>query len=227
MTYPNIHPATFISRPNRFIAYCLLNGERVVAHVKNTGRCKELLVEGCTVYLTKSDNPARKTLYDLVAVRKGDLLINMDSQAPNELALEWVRGGLLSDSATVKREVRFGDSRFDLYFEEGDRKGFIEVKGCTLEREGIAYFPDAPTERGVKHINELIRAKAAGYEAYILFVIQMKGVKEFRPNRETHPEFAEALIRAEQSGVKLLAYDCITDIGEEWIDNPVKIVLDN
>ncbi len=225
MIYPNIHPAIFISRPNRFIAHCLLDGEEVVCHVKNTGRCKELLIEGCRVYLTESDSPTRKTKYDLVAVQKGDMLINMDSQAPNELAYEWLRGGLLSEDATVRREVRFGDSRFDLYFEDGDRKGFIEVKGCTLERDGIALFPDAPTQRGVKHIRELIKAKEAGYEAYILFVIQMKGVSEFRPNRDTHPEFADALIDAKRAGVNILAYDCETEVGRVRVDERVKVSL--
>ncbi len=225
MIYPNIHPAIFISRPNRFIAHCLLDGEEVVCHVKNTGRCKELLIEGCRVYLTECDSPTRKTKYDLVAVQKGYMLINMDSQAPNELAYEWLRGGLLSEDATVRREVRFGDSRFDLYFEDGDRKGFIEVKGCTLERDGIALFPDAPTQRGVKHIRELIKAKEAGYEAYILFVIQMKSVSEFRPNRDTHPEFADALIDAKRAGVNILAYDCETEVGQVRVDERVKVSL--
>ncbi len=222
MIYPNIYPATFISRPNRFIAHCIVDGEEVVCHVKNTGRCKELLVEGYRVYLTKSDNPARKTQYDLVAVQKGDMLINMDSQAPNQLAYEWITA---NSNAALKREVTFGGSRFDLYFEDGDRRGFIEVKGCTLERNGIAMFPDAPTERGIKHIRELIKAKESGYEAYILFVIQMKGVTEFRPNAKTHPEFAKALRDAHDAGVGILAYDCKTDIGEVWVDNAVRIQL--
>lgn len=225
MKYKHIIPARFISRPNRFIAYCEVDGVTETVHVKNTGRCRELLLPDTRVYLSVSDNPARKTKYDLVAVEKirqnGEaVLINMDSQAPNEMAYEWLKKTV--PGASIKREVRFGNSRFDLYFEDGDRRGFIEVKGCTLEQDGIAMFPDAPTERGVKHIYELIEAKNAGYEAYVLFVIQMKGIGRFEPNSQTHPEFAKALKTAQEAGVKVLAYDSIVTPDSAEIDAPVE-----
>lgn len=213
--YNKIKVAEFVDRPNRFIANVLVDGASCVAHVKNTGRCRELLVPGCTVILSESDNPARKTKYDLIAVykvrrNKPPLLINMDSQIPNDVAEEWLKSGcLFSKSAVFKREVTFGKSRFDFYVEDGDLKSFVEVKGVTLENDGVAMFPDAPTERGVKHLNELSEAIEHGYDAYILFIIQMKDIKAFRPNDATHKAFGDALRAARKRGVKILALDCL------------------
>ena len=228
MQYKTILKAVFLSRPNRFIAHVKLNGETVIAHVKNTGRCKELLVPGCTVYLAVSNNPARKTLYDLIAVEKAreggePLLINMDSQIPNDAAAEWLPvSGLFSEIAVIRREFTHGDSRVDFYVEDGARKAFIEVKGCTLEAGGVALFPDAPTERGVKHLRHLIRAASGGYEAYVLIVIQMKDVSVFRPNEATDPAFAQALREAKEAGVKIIAMDCLVRPDEMRIDSPIK-----
>lgn len=228
MRYPNIHPAVFLERPNRFIAHVDLDGETVVAHVKNTGRCKELLVPGAAVYLEQSDNPARKTLYDLIAVEKGagKRLINMDAQAPNKVFAEWASGGRFVPGLTLLRpETTFGQSRFDFYWEAGDRRGFVEVKGCTLERDGAAYFPDAPTERGVKHVEELMAARRAGYEAALVLVIQMKGVAFWSPNDVTHPAFGDAVRRAPQAGVRILAYDCNLTPDSLEINDPVEVRL--
>lgn len=209
MTYDNIHEAVFLDRPNRFIAHILLNGQKQVCHVKNTGRCKELLLPGAEIFVQHSANPARKTAYDLIAVRKGERLINMDAVAPNKVFGEWLSaGGPGYVPELIRPECVHGDSRFDFYFEHGGRKAFAEVKGVTLEDDGVVRFPDAPTERGVKHLHGLIRCVQEGFEAYAVFIIQMKGVKYFEPNRATHPEFAEALIQAAQAGVKLLALDC-------------------
>lgn len=206
MKYPNIFKAKFISRPNRFIAYAELNGETVVCHVKNTGRCKELLVPGCEVYLTESDNAARKTKYDLVAVRKSGELFNMDSQAPNIAAGEYLKK--IYPSALIRPETSFGKSRFDFYIENGDEKIIVEVKGVTLEKNGVALFPDAPTERGVKHIKELTEYAEKGYKTQILFVIQTENIKSFSPNDETHKEFGDALRFAQQNGVTVTAVNC-------------------
>ncbi len=217
MKYKNVIEAEFMSRPNRFIARVKINGVEETVHVKNTGRCKELLVPGAKVYLEPETNPARKTKYDLIAVEKrldnGEAkLINMDSQIPNAVAGEWLpESGLFSKSAKYKREVGFGNSRFDFYVEDGERKAFLEVKGVTLENDGAVLFPDAPTERGVKHLNELAYCIECGYEAYLLFVVQMKNVKYFTPNTKTHPEFAEALWAAYQKGVKIFAFDCVVE----------------
>ena len=209
MTYDNIHEAVFLDRPNRFIAHILLNGQKQVCHVKNTGRCKELLLSGAEIFVQHSANPARKTAYDLIAVRKGERLINMDAVAPNKVFGEWLSaGGPGYVPELIRPECVHGDSRFDFYFEHGGRKAFAEVKGVTLEENGVVRFPDAPTERGVKHLHGLIRCVQEGFEAYAVFIIQMKGVKYFEPNRATHPEFAEALIQAAQAGVKLIALDC-------------------
>ena len=221
----------FISRPNRFIAEVSVNGRTENVHVKNTGRCRELLVPDSKVYLYRSDNTSRKTAYDLVAVEKqtddrGTVLINMDSQAPNNAVEEWLtEGSLFGRDAEVRREYKWGDSRFDFFIASGERKILLEVKGVTLESGGTAMFPDAPTERGLKHVHELIRCMDHGYEAYIMFVIQMKGVNLFRPNNATHPVFAEALSEAESAGVKILAYDCIVSPDSMRIDSPVKIKL--
>ncbi len=230
MKYQNVIKAKFIARPNRFIAFCEVDGKKETVHVKNTGRCRELLVPIATVYLAVSDNPERKTKYDLIAVEKessrGNIMINMDSQAPNAAAYEWISsGGYFGDGATVRREVTYGKSRFDLYVEQGERRAFVEVKGVTLENDGVASFPDAPTERGIKHVNELIAAKNDGYEAYILFVVQMKGVHTFKPNDETHKAFGDALRNASESGVKFLVYDCVVSPDEMVVDEPVEVNL--
>ena len=206
MRYDNITHAVFLKRPNRFIAEVDIDGHTETVHVKNTGRCKELLVPGCEVWLTAPGTPDRKTKYDLVAVRKKcGVFFNIDSQAPNKVVNEW-----LSEQKYTKvcPEYRYGDSRIDFYMERDDDKYLMEVKGCTLEIDGIGYFPDAPTKRGVKHIRELIRAKAAGYHAILAFVIQMDGITEVRANVETHPEFGEALDDARRSGVEVLFLTC-------------------
>ncbi len=209
MRYENIEEARFESRPNRFIAYVRTDGGREKVHVKNTGRCRELLTENAAVYLNKSDNPGRSTRYDLVAVKKGGRLINMDSQAPNKAVQEWLeKGGLFSDTAVIRPETTYGGSRFDFYVETSGDKIFIEVKGVTLEQDDVVLFPDAPSERAVKHVMELAEAVKAGYQAYVIFVVQMENVKYFTPNRKTHPEFAKALILAREAGVKILACDC-------------------
>ena len=210
-----IKEGVFLSRPNRFIAYVMVDGREEKCHVKNTGRCRELLVPGCKVYLEESENPNRSTRFDLVATEKkiGDssILINMDSQAPNSVVEEWLRKGeLFGEKAEVKREVTYSDSRFDFSItDESGRISFLEVKGCTLEKNGVVMFPDAPTERGVKHVKELIKAKKEGYGAYILILVQMCGVKYFVPNWDTHPAFGEALREAERNGVVILCYDSI------------------
>ena len=231
MTYSKVVKGEFLSRPNRFIAKVKIKDETHTVHVKNTGRCKELLVPNSTVYLAEADNPNRKTKYDLIAVEKrvefGDtLLINMDSQIVNAAAEEWLKKGeLFGKDAIIRREVTFCKSRFDFYIETKNRKIFLEVKGVTLENRGVASFPDAPTERGIKHIKELITCCNNNYESYILFVIQMKGVTEFTPNDITHKAFGDALREAEKSGVKILAMDCKVNPNSIEIDKSVKINL--
>ena len=231
MKYSNIIKGEFISRPNRFIANVKIENQIHTVHVKNTGRCKELLVPNCTVYLSGSDNPNRKTKYDLIAVEKErknkpPLLINMDSQIVNYVAEEWLKeSGFFGKNAAIRREVTFGKSRFDFFIETENQKTFLEIKGVTLEKDGIALFPDAPTERGLKHINELIEAKRKGYSSYILFVIQMKEITEFSPNSETHMEFAKSLKKAEEKGVKIMAMDCEDSPEEIKISKEVKIHL--
>lgn len=224
MEYNNIVKGHFIDRPNRFIANCEINGKTEVCHVKNTGRCKELLVKGATVYLQKSDNPSRKTQYDLIAVLKGDKLINMDSQIVNSVALEYVPR-LFDKIKFIKPEYTYGNSRFDIYLETETDKIFVEVKGVTLENNGVTAFPDAPTARGVKHLKELQKAVKEGYKAFVLFVIQMNDVKHFEPNRKTHPEFADELKKAAENGVNLLAFDCKVTPGSIEIDKRVPIKL--
>lgn len=226
MKYNNIYKAKFLERPNRFIAKVLLDDEEVIVHVKNTGRCKELLVPGCTVYLEHFDLPTRKTKYDLVAVEKGNLLINMDSQAPNKVIEEWLLakepyGKIVS----LKPEFTYGKSRFDFYMELENKKMFIEVKGVTLEENGVVLFPDAPTERGLKHIEELQKATQDGYVCAIIFVVQMQGVKYFTPNRKTQPAFADALVEAQNKGVQILALDCYVAKDCLEISEPVKVIL--
>ena len=226
MTYENIEKAVFLSRPNRFIAHFDINGKTVVAHVKNTGRCKELLVPGARVILQKADNPNRKTPYDLIAVWKGKRLINMDSQAPNKVFMEHLQSGLYIKGITlIKPEAKYGGSRFDFYIEAGERKIFIEVKGVTLEADGVVLFPDAPTERGVKHLNELAQCISDGYETQVVFIIQMDGVRYFTPNNKTHPAFGEALVAAEKVGVKVAAFDCAVTENSMNIGKPIPIKL--
>ena len=226
MTYPNSIPARFLSRPNRFVAQVELDGVETSVHVKNTGRCRELLVPGARVWLVKSDNPSRKTAYDLVAVEKGDRLINMDSQAPNAVFGEWAQAGCFVPGLTLlKPEYKHGDSRFDFYWEAGDRKGFVEVKGVTLEQNGAVYFPDAPTQRGIKHLHGLTTCLDEGYEAAVCFVIQMEQADFFSPNDETHPAFGEALRQAHAAGVRVLALSCSVTPDSLSISAPVPVRL--
>ena len=226
MKYEHMEPARFVSRPNRFVAQVEQKGRQEVCHVKNTGRCKELLVPGAELYVQRSDNPARKTALDLISVKRGEQWVNMDSQAPNKVAEEWLKaGGLGYKDIYVKPECKYGNSRFDFYLEYEGRKAFMEVKGVTLEEDGVARFPDAPTERGVKHIEELMRCMENGYDAYICFVIQMKGVTRLEPNDRTHPAFGEALRRAAKAGVQVLAYDCLVKPDELRIDRKIEVCL--
>jgi len=271
MKYNQVVPGTFLQRPNRFIAHVLIDGKEEVCHVKNTGRCRELLIPGCTVYCAVSNNPQRKTKFDLIAVDKiigsqtilantgtfpqniknspetnSTLLVNMDSQAPNAATKEWLRSGVSPFGKTdfLKPEYTYGNSRFDFYLEcktEAKRAGtaptptenatissrkiLLEVKGVTLEDNGVVLFPDAPTERGVKHVRELIRCHEEGFETYVLFVVQMECALYFTPNRKTHPQFADALCEAQNAGVQLLAYTCKVTPEEMKIDKELKISL--
>ena len=226
MKYDNIYTARFISRPNRFIAEIEIDGKKEICHVKNTGRCKELLTPDAKIYVQYSDNPTRKTKYDLISVFKGDTLINMDSQAPNKVFGEWAESGqFITDISKIKPECKYKNSRFDFYIESGKRKIFAEIKGVTLEENEVVMFPDAPTERGVKHINELCECIKDGYEAYIFFIIQMKNCSYFTPNRATHSAFADALITAEKAGVNIKALNCKVTRDELKIDKPVEIRL--
>ncbi len=228
--YPNITEGVFRSRPNRFIAHVDIRGQDTVCHVKNTGRCRELLLPGVPVWLTESDNPARRTRYDLVAVEKqtpfGPLLINMDSQAPNRVFREWaVDGHFRPDLTLLRPETVWGSSRFDFYWEAPDRRGFVEVKGVTLETDGVASFPDAPTERGVKHLQELIRARQAGYEAAVCFIVQMSPMRFVTPNDATHPAFGAALRQARDAGVEILAVECAVEPGILKACRPLSVML--
>ena len=226
MQYRSVKKGIFQARPNRFIAHVEVDGRLEVVHVKNTGRCRELLVPGATVYLEESGNPARKTRDDLIAVEKGRLLVNMDAQAPNKVFQEGAEGGgFLSGLTLLRPETTWGSSRFDFYWEAGERRGFVEVKGVTLEENGHARFPDAPTERGVKHLEELIRCQAEGYEAAVCFVIQMAGMKDFAPNDVTHPAFGAALRKAAGAGVQVLARGCSVTPDTLTIAEPVKVCL--
>ena len=231
MKYNQVVSGTFLQRPNRFIAHVRINDREEICHVKNTGRCRELLVPGCTVYCAVSDNPQRKTKYDLIAVEKitetGTLLVNMDSQAPNAAAKEWLQSGAspFGKLDVIKPECKFGTSRFDFYLEKEKRKIFLEVKGVTLEDNGVVLFPDAPTERGVKHVQELIHCHGEGYETYVLFVVQMERALYFTPNRKMHPQFADALCEAQNTGVHLLAFTCKVTPNEMTIDKKLKVSL--
>jgi len=230
LKYDKIVTGRFISRPNRFIANCLVDGRTETVHVKNTGRLKELLVPNARVYLELSDRPGRKTRYSLVTVRKGERLVNIDSNAPNRVVADALRNGRLKLPGMpvidyIKTEKDFGNSRFDIYLEGDGRKAFMEIKGVTLEKNGIAMFPDAPTERGTKHLHELIAAAEGGYMAYIIFVIQMKGVRYFMPNDEMHKAFGDALRLAANHGVNIIAYDCNVEPDGFTLADPVEVVL--
>lgn len=224
MKYSNIYKGTFLERPNRFIAICEIDGKQETCHVKNTGRCRELLVKGATVYLEKSSNPNRKTQYDLVCVEKNNKLINMDSQIPNYVVTEFL-DKIFNDITYVKQEYKYGNSRFDIYVETKTDKIFVEVKGVTLEDNGVVSFPDAPTERGVKHLKELQKAVSEGYRACVVFLVQMQDVKYFEPNYETHPEFASELKKAYENGVEILVYDSIVTHDEIKLNKSVKIKM--
>ena len=228
MQYQTVKKAVFLRRPNRFIAQVALEGAEETVHVKNTGRCRELLVAGATVYLVEGKNPSRKTRYDLIAVEKGERLINMDAQAPNQVFGEWAASGGFRPGLTLLRpETTWGNSRFDFYWEssENDRKGFVEVKGVTLEEDGAVYFPDAPTERGVKHVEELIACRAAGYEAALFLVVQMERVAFWSPNDRTHSAFGEAVRRAAAAGVEILCRDCRVTPDSLTMGEPVEVRL--
>ena len=226
MRYANMVPGFFRNRPNRFIAHVEIDGKEQVVHVKNTGRCRELLVPGAMVWCQRSDNPARKTQYDLVTVRKGQRLINMDSQAPNAAAREWLESGGLGKIDNLRQETVYRDSRFDFSFTREGRTCFLEVKGVTLEDNGVCAFPDAPTQRGTKHLRGLAEAARQGYGAYVLFVIQMADVKYIHPNDRTDPDFGAALREAAAQGVKVLAVRCQVSEDEMTISGSVPVRLE-
>ena len=225
MTYSNMTPGKFLARPNRFIAHVEIDGQVEVVHVKNTGRCRELLPVGAQVWCQRSDNPARKTKFDLITVRKGSRLINMDSQAPNIAAKEWLASGGLGEISDLRAETIHGDSRFDFSFTLNGRKCFLEVKGVTLETDGVCAFPDAPTERGAKHLRGLTQAAKDGFGAYVLFVIQMADVEYLHPNDATDPNFGTALREAAANGVTVLAMDCQVTVDEMRIRKEVPVKL--
>ena len=226
MRYQNVRAAKFLDRPNRFIAHVELDGKTESVHVKNTGRCRELLVPGCTVYLEKGTNPGRKTAYDLIAVEKGNILINMDAQAPNKVFAEWAgAGNFLPDVTAIHPEYTYGGSRLDFCLETPAGLHLVEVKGVTLEENGNARFPDAPTERGVKHIRELQGAAERGLDAAIFFVVQLKNVNSVAPNDATNPAFGQALREAAAHGVRVLAYDCNVTPDSLTIRREVPVIL--
>ena len=222
MRYDTIREAVFLERPNRFIAHVLLSGELTVCHVKNTGRCRELLVPGARVILSKGTTPGRRTAYDLVSVYKGARLINMDSQAPNAIAAEYLPH-LFPDLTELRREVKCGDSRFDFYGVQGGRPFYLEVKGVTLEQDGLVLFPDALTVRGVKHLKELAELQRSGTNAHVLFIVQMQGVRSLRANRATDPAFADALLSARDAGVGIHAVDCLVTPDSVVANAPVPV----
>ena len=226
MKYDNIRSAVFVNRINRFTANIEIDGEVSLCHVKNTGRLRELLLSGTECFVQVHDNPERKTKYSLIAVKKANEVVNIDSQAPNKVFYEWARsGGFLDGVTLIKPEKTFGNSRFDCYIERADEKIFVEVKGVTLEKEGVALFPDAPTERGVKHLRELCECVKNGYKAYIVFVVQMKGVHSFSPNEETHKEFTEALRECRKSGVNIICVDCHVTPDSLGISKEIEVKL--
>jgi len=224
--YKNIKEARFINRPNRFIANIEIEGKSQLCHVKNTGRCKELLTPGAKVFVQESDNFKRKTKYDLISIYKGDMLVNIDSSAPNKVFYEWLTDSdIKEDILFVKLEAQYKNSRFDFYIETAKSRGFVEVKGVTLEKDGVALFPDAPTERGVKHLNELIDARQNGYAAWIIFIIQMQKVSYFMPNEAMHKTFSDALKAAQKQNVDMAALDCKVTRNSIIIENHIKIKL--
>ncbi|NLM96227.1 MAG: DNA/RNA nuclease SfsA [Halanaerobiaceae bacterium] len=226
MQYRNTRRAVFIKRPNRFTAHVLLDGKEEIDHVKNTGRCKEILKKGANVILERAENKNRKTKYSMITAYKNDLLINIDSQVPNQVVAEALaKGKFLKDTVLIKREFNYGNSRFDIYFENKKGKGLIEVKGVTLEDNGVAKFPDAPTERGTRHLREMIKAVEEGYSGYIFFLIQLKGAKYFTPNHSTDPLFASTLSLARDKGVKILAYDCLISEDSIELNNKIPVRL--
>ncbi len=225
MKYANMTPGIFLARPNRFIAHVEIGGTKEVVHVKNTGRCRELLPAGAQVWCQKSDNPSRKTKYDLITVRKGSRLINMDSQAPNLAAREWLAAGGLGEIENLRAETKHGDSRFDFSFMKDGKPCFLEVKGVTLETDGVCAFPDAPTERGAKHLRGLAEAAKDGFGAYVLFVIQMSDVQYLHPNDATDPEFGKQLRQAAANGVQVLAVDCQITVDEMKVGNFIPVEL--
>lgn len=226
MKYDTLKKAIFIKRPNRFRAHIMIEEKEEICHVKNTGRLGELLLPGVEILVEPSDNPARKTKYSLICVKKDGQWVNIDSQVPNRVAQEWIEsGGFLSDVKTVKREKTYGNSRFDLYVETGKERWFIEVKGVTLQVDGTALFPDAPTERGKKHVEELVECQKDGYRAAIVFMIQMKGVRSFKPFEERQPEFAAALRAAQRAGVEIRAVDCLVDGESIRADREIPVEL--
>lgn len=226
MNYSQVIPAHFLSRPNRFVAQVEVDGQVETVHVKNTGRCRELLTPGAKVYCEKAASPLRKTQYDLIAVEKGSRLVNMDSQAPNRAAGEWLAAGGLGEITNLRPETPFGDSRIDFSFQKDGKPCLLEVKGVTLEEDGVCSFPDAPTLRGAKHLKELAQAVSAGYRAYVLFVIQMGDVAYLRPHWERDPAFSQALVEAQAAGVEILAYDCHVTPSTMEIRNPVDVKLE-
>ena len=225
MRYEEMIKGKFIARPNRFIAHIEIDGKAEICHVKNTGRCKELLSPGATVWCERSQNPARKTAFDLICVEKGSRLINMDSQAPNTAVKEWLLGSGLGNIENLKPESTFGNSRFDFSFVKDGKPCFLEVKGVTLENDGVCAFPDAPTTRGAKHLQELTALAKEGYGAYVLFVIQMEDVKYLHPNDATDPDFGKALRQAAQAGVQILAMDCKVTPDTMALNKSVEIKL--
>ena len=224
MRYEEVQPAVFLTRPNRFIAHVLLQGQEVVCHVKNTGRCRELLQPGVQVWLEKGTNPNRKTAWDLITVQKGDRLVNMDAQAPNRAFGEWAKN-LEPGVVSVRPEVFFEDSRLDFLLETETGRHYVEVKGVTLESGGHVYFPDAPTERGVRHLHTLMQAVEQGHRATAFFVVQMENVLDFAPNDGTHPAFGQALRQAAEAGVQVLAYSCRVTPEEMVIDREIPVIL--
>lgn len=226
MEYISVIKGKFIERPNRFVAYVDVDGERLKCHVKNTGRCRELLIPGAEVILEKAQNPERKTGYSLVAVYKGQILINMDSQAPNKVVGEALNlGKIFGDIKSFRAEFKYASSRFDFYTESLEERRLIEVKGVTLERDGVALFPDAPTERGVKHLNELAVAVSGGFSTAVIFVIQMEGIKYFTPNTVMHPQFTEALKNAKEAGTEVLAFDCRVTESTMELGEPIPVKI--
>ena len=228
MKYKNVVEAIFINRPNRFIANVVIDGKLEKVHVKNTGRCKEILTEGTRVYLEKANNPNRKTRYSLISAYKDDLLINIDSQVPNEVVYSSIRENKIEELIDVdilKKEVNYRGSRFDLYYEKGDEKGFIEVKGVTLEIDGLSLFPDAPTERGTRHIREIIQSVEEGYNSYIFFLVQIPEIKFFKPHEEMDKAFSHALLEAKEKGVNILAYNSLVTKDEILLGQRIKVLI--